>query len=90
MAMRIDVRSRDGSEQLLGYLDLADNELPPETSELNLRAKPLGDETGEDQVRVPVTFRKATPDLGKWIAWADAPEDLDRAEGYSRAGSEAD
>ena len=89
MAMRIDVRRGD-DEALLGYLDLADNELPPETTELHLPAKPLGEQTGNGEVTVPVTFRKATPDMGKWIAWAEAPEDLDRAEGYSRAGSEAD
>ena len=90
MPMRIDVRSRGGSEQLLGYLDLADNELAPGTEELHLPAKPLGEATGDERVTVPVTFRKATADVGKWIAWADAPDDLDRAEGYCRAGSEAD
>lgn len=89
MPIRIDVR-RGNDETLLGYLDLADNDLPPETTELHLPAKPLGDQTGDDEVTVPVTFRKATPDLGKWVAWADTPEELDRAEGYSRAGSEAD
>jgi len=89
MSMRIDVRSSK-DEALLGYLDLADNNLPPETTELHLPAKPLGDQTGNDEVEIPVTFRKATPDVGKWIAWAETPEELDRAEGYSRAGSEAD
>ena len=89
MPMRIDVRSRQDPDRLFGYLDLAENEIPPETQELRLPAKPLGDSSAADEVRVPVSFRKATPEVGKWIAWADAVEELDRAEGYSRAGEAA-
>ena len=90
MPMRIDVRSRQAPHRLLGYLDLAENQIPPGTEALHLPSKRLGPSRGNGEVSVPVSFNKATPDMGKWAAWADAQEDLDAAEGYSRAGSEAD
>ncbi|HKJ89353.1 MAG TPA: hypothetical protein VKA48_12700 [Gammaproteobacteria bacterium] len=89
MAMRVEVHNRNHPEEVFGYLELAVNELAPETRELELFAKPLGGSPERDEVHVPVEFRKVTPDLGKWIAWADRPEELDQAYGYIRraAGS---
>ncbi|HKJ70544.1 MAG TPA: hypothetical protein VKA55_02175 [Gammaproteobacteria bacterium] len=86
MPMRIDVRSRQDPERLLGYIDLPDNEIAPGTEELHLAGNSL--RSGDGEVTVPVSFRKATPDVGKWIAWAEGPEELDGAEGYSHASSQ--
>jgi hypothetical protein len=87
--MRIDVRSRQDPGRLLGHLDLAHDEIPPGTEALHLAETGPGHDRNDGEVTVPVSFRKATPDMGKWIAWADAPEDLDGTQGYSRAGGEA-
>ena len=83
MPMRLEVRNRSNPQEVFGFLDLAENELPPETSELRLATKPIHGH-GRDEAVIPVEFRKATPDVGKWVAWADRVDELDHAYGYSR------
>lgn len=88
MSMRMEVRNRQNPQEVFGYLNLAENALAPETRELALFAKPLGEHPEYNEIRVPVEFRKATPDLGKWIAWAERPDELDQAYGYVRRSRE--
>ena len=89
MSMRLEVRNRQSPEEVFGYLELAENELAPETRELTLFAKPLGEHPEREEVRVPVEFRKGPPDLGKGVAWADRADELDQAYGYVRRSGEA-
>jgi len=83
MPMRMEVRNRQNPGEILGYLELAANEIPPETTELKLGTRPIAGH-GADEATVPVEFRKANPDVGKWVAWADRADELDHAYGYVR------